>query len=381
MNPIRLLSLLFWWFPSSGSLFADGRAILCVSRRETIGTRELLSHPFRTVERARDAVRALRREGKPAMPATVYLRQGTYTLASTLTLLPEDGGSAAFPVSYRAYMKERPVISGGRVVDGWKELQRNGQRIWTVSLPDVKSGSLAFRQLWVDGNRRTRARHPNKGYLKIQAVPGVTEKTAWFEGSVSFQFVPGDVPTDWTLHRRRSDRDEPLGRVTSAGHTCRCAGATRSVLPGGRPSRLNQEITTTSRMSRKPWILRENGSWIAPPASSGTSLCPGRRSGRPVWSSLSSNKFCAWRVTPADGAVHRTCELPGDHFFAFRMESSGHAQLQAAIRHGGYRCRKGSRGWRFSAGCLRGPGCNLRSGSTQCDVRWVRDFSCRYVCN
>ena len=194
MNLIRHTALLLLF--SSVSVVAEGRDFFVSLRGsdENPGTRQ---RPFRTVERARDAVRALRRESTPCAPVTVYLRRGTYSLASPLVFLPEDGGQADCPVTYRAYQKENVVISGGRTVTGWKESRRGGQRIWSVSLP--ASGKPVLHQLWVNGVRRTRARHPNTGYLKVLAVPGVTEKTPWTEGSTSFQFSPRDIPSDWVF--------------------------------------------------------------------------------------------------------------------------------------------------------------------------------------
>ncbi|RPH30507.1 right-handed parallel beta-helix repeat-containing protein, partial [bacterium] len=224
MNPLRLPLLLSLLMLISTAVFAGGKEFY-VSPRGSDENAGTLKRPFRTLEHARDAVRALRHEGRLALPATVYLRQGIYTLAAPFSLLPEDGGSAACPVTYRAYKKERPVISGGKVITGWKESQNDGRRAWSVSLPDVKSGQLFFHQLWVDGARRTRARHPNTGYLKIHAVPGVTEKTVWSDGNVSFQFAPGDIPATWTfgdaeaiVMSRWVESRLPVARVDSQEH-------------------------------------------------------------------------------------------------------------------------------------------------------------------
>ncbi len=198
MNPARLALLMFVTMLSSVPVRA-GEKEFFVSPRGSDDHAGSLNQPFRTLERARDAARALHREGKPTVPVTIYLREGTYTLAAPLTLLPEDGGSAACPAAYRAYRNEHPILSGGRLVIGWKESQHEGRRIWSVSLPEVRSGQSFFHQLWVDGTRRTMARHPNTGYLKVVAVPGVTEKTAWMDGSTSFQFSPEDLPASWTF--------------------------------------------------------------------------------------------------------------------------------------------------------------------------------------
>ena len=74
--------------------------------------------PWRTLEGARDAVRAWRK----AQPAgateavTLWLHGGTYPLARTFELMGEDGGTAAAPVTYAAWQNETVRISGGREV-------------------------------------------------------------------------------------------------------------------------------------------------------------------------------------------------------------------------------------------------------------------------
>jgi hypothetical protein len=197
-NNVRLFLVLALLMLSSSLLLARDREFY-VSLRGNDSNVGTLKHPFRTLEGARDAVRTLRHGDKPSVPVTVYLRQGTYTLSRPLSFSSEDGGSAACPVTYRAYPKEQPVISGGKIIKGWKESRRNGKRVWSVSLPEVKSGQMSFHQIWVDGKRSARARHPNKGYLKIRAVPGVTEKTTWMDGSTCFQYSASDVPASWSF--------------------------------------------------------------------------------------------------------------------------------------------------------------------------------------
>ena len=99
--------------------------------------------PFRTVERARDAVRALAAKAKPADAGDRVPQTGVrITLARTPDPPPGRWGQVRpVPVTYRAYKKEHLVISGGRVVTGWKESRRGGRRIWSASLRDVAIGT------------------------------------------------------------------------------------------------------------------------------------------------------------------------------------------------------------------------------------------------
>lgn len=78
--------------------------------------------PFATLQRARDAVRELKRQqgGTLKQPVTVSVRRGTYFLAEPLVFTPEDSGGANAPVTYAAYQKEKPVISGGRKLGNWE---------------------------------------------------------------------------------------------------------------------------------------------------------------------------------------------------------------------------------------------------------------------
>jgi len=70
--------------------------------------------PFATLTRARDAIRALKGNGGLRQPLKVLVRGGTYYMPETVTLGPEDSGTASFPITYMAYAGEKPVLSGGR---------------------------------------------------------------------------------------------------------------------------------------------------------------------------------------------------------------------------------------------------------------------------
>ncbi len=115
--------------------------------------------PFRTLERARDAIRALKQKEGLNHPVTVLVRGGTYYLERPLVLGPEDSGSADCPITYKAYPGERVVISGGRRIPGpWRT---DDGKIFYTRLPDVQAGKWYFRQLRVGDERQTRARYPN----------------------------------------------------------------------------------------------------------------------------------------------------------------------------------------------------------------------------
>jgi hypothetical protein len=140
--------------------------------------------PFATLTRARDAVRAAKRTEKT--PINVMLRGGTYSLTEPVLFGLEDSGTADRPVTYMAFPGEKPLISGGKVITGWK---RGPKELWTVEIPDVKQGKWYFRQLFINGARRERARLPAKGQypVKGRAEPHLR----------SFEFAPGQIDPKW----------------------------------------------------------------------------------------------------------------------------------------------------------------------------------------
>ena len=140
--------------------------------------------PFATIQRARKAVRASEKS------CTVLVREGTYELTSPLLFTPEDSNS-----TYAGYPGEKPVISGGKRITGW---EKSDDGLWTTnvalsSLPQAPStghqapGTLTyFRDLYVNGQRRSRARLPKEGFFHVAESLGADIKNA-------FRYAEGDV--------------------------------------------------------------------------------------------------------------------------------------------------------------------------------------------
>lgn len=104
--------------------------------------------PFQTLERARDAVRALKqREG-----ADIVIHGGTYVLKQALTLTPADSGTSNQPVRYIAAKGETPIITSARAIKGWQPLAKHGDAGVTTNLwvADVPKG-WRFHFLYADG--------------------------------------------------------------------------------------------------------------------------------------------------------------------------------------------------------------------------------------
>lgn len=143
--------------------------------------------PFATLARARDAVRPLIAAGL-TQPVTVLIRGGVYRITQPVVFGLEDSGTDTLSVTYAAYPNEQPIISGGRPITGWSA-EPNGT--WSVILPEVAAGTWTFRELFVNGQRRQRARHPNAGFVRVaSAAPNQR---------LAFTFYESDLPTDTNL--------------------------------------------------------------------------------------------------------------------------------------------------------------------------------------
>lgn len=137
--------------------------------------REATDGPFATIERARDAVRELKEESSLNFPVLIMVREGTYYFKRPFVLKPQDSGTEEQPIVYAAFPGEAPVLSGGKRIEGWTPTSGD---LWQTEVPEAKSGKWLFRQLFVNGHRRTRARLPlNGGYYTIvdPVVPGVSD--------------------------------------------------------------------------------------------------------------------------------------------------------------------------------------------------------------
>ncbi|MBN2505274.1 MAG: right-handed parallel beta-helix repeat-containing protein [Verrucomicrobia bacterium] len=151
--------------------------------------------PFATLGRARDAVRAwTRAPGRaPGDVAIVGIQGGHYFLGEPVRFTLEDSAPARGRIRYVGVGERRPVFSGGRRITGWKAASLNGRAVWAAELSEVREGRWYFRQLWVNGERRPRARHPNRGYLAVESIPEAKAGVAWSEGQAQFRFKAADL--------------------------------------------------------------------------------------------------------------------------------------------------------------------------------------------
>ena len=185
--------------------------------------------PFASLEKAQQAVRELRRTGLK-QPVTVFLRGGTYYLPRPLTFTPQDSGTKDYPITYKAYPGEKPIISGGSVIKGnW---QRQGN-IYRLNLPKVKAGWF-FRTLRVDNDWATRSRYPKlsnneaENWLFAQSPAAVPLKQGNFEANIGRIHHRGDRLTwnitvaksaRYKIWMRYSNHMKPYGLENMSGRT------------------------------------------------------------------------------------------------------------------------------------------------------------------
>jgi hypothetical protein len=150
--------------------------------------------PFATIQRARDEIRKLKHLGLLTGPTTVYLRGGTYRIEKTLTFTPEDSGTEQAPITYAASVGQQPTISGGRPIAAW---QKGSGALWQATIPEVQRGQWYFHQLFFNGQRRTRARTPNQGYLYTEGILAPFNRNNWSDPKIlakrGFRFRNSDI--------------------------------------------------------------------------------------------------------------------------------------------------------------------------------------------
>ena len=92
--------------------------------------------PFKTLEKARDKVRAILASGKQTADIVVYIHGGTYYLDQTLYLKIRIQVKTAIKSSIKPIREKHPIISGGREITGWESVgngvyQSAGRQIWS----------------------------------------------------------------------------------------------------------------------------------------------------------------------------------------------------------------------------------------------------------
>jgi len=171
--------------------------------------------PFFTIERARDAVRALKQAGPlPTGGVKVVLRGGRYALKKTLELTAEDSGTAEAPVVYAAQPGEKVFLTGGVRVPAFEPvsdpaiLERvSPEARGPMVQADLKALGIAEFgapndggvEVFFQNKAMTLARWPNEGFVNIKdlSVPD-DHQIHGIPGSRTGKFIyDGDRPSRW----------------------------------------------------------------------------------------------------------------------------------------------------------------------------------------
>ncbi|MDX9981281.1 MAG: right-handed parallel beta-helix repeat-containing protein [Lentisphaeria bacterium] len=195
---------------SRWSILGSSLLALNVSGATMIAVPPPPAGPSNLLAEVRDQVRAIRRE-RPDEAAEVVLPPGTYVLAEPLRFGPEDSGTAAAPVVWRAATPGTVRILAGREVGDFRPVTDPVllERLPAEARPHVRVADLRAQgitdygtmsggfgrdgstglEVFVDDRPTTIARYPNEGFIKISELAGPTEtriretvgcKEGWF---------------------------------------------------------------------------------------------------------------------------------------------------------------------------------------------------------
>ncbi len=140
--------------------------------------------PLETVRAGLGRARELR---GPDSSVRIRLEDGTYTLDKPLLLEPADSGADnPHSLLIEAIHPGQAILSGGRRITGWKRAASSppGLVLWEANIPEVREGKWYFRELFVNGERKQRARSPNTGFFHIDgASPQEKPAKIHFQGT------------------------------------------------------------------------------------------------------------------------------------------------------------------------------------------------------
>ena len=193
------------------------------SGKLSLPNRKKTDGPFATLDRARDAIRKLKKEGGlPKGGVTVEVRRGVYELSKTFELTAEDSGSEGAPVLYRARPGDAVHLLGGRLVTGWHRVvdpvvlnRLDASARGMVYQADLKSQGITDygkvgggfglsggpgMELFYNDEPMNVSRWPNAGFTRIVDVLNLDPvDVRGTKGDKTGKFIyDGDRPNRWT---------------------------------------------------------------------------------------------------------------------------------------------------------------------------------------
>ncbi|NND06521.1 MAG: right-handed parallel beta-helix repeat-containing protein [Saprospiraceae bacterium] len=157
------------------------------------------SEPLASVKRAIELAADMLTEDD-ARAVTIKVSAGIHQITSELELSSDQLPLDKNQLSFEGDTKGGTILSGGIVIDDWKK--GNDGLYWS----DVPAPIMNVRELFIDDRRATRARHPNKDYLRAAQV-GADKRTHIFYSEGDFPIPKETSQTelillhDWSISR------------------------------------------------------------------------------------------------------------------------------------------------------------------------------------
>ena len=292
--------------------------------------------PVATLTQARDMIRQWKKAGPLTEPVRVILADGVYPIAEPLVLTPEDSGTETCPITYESANGTKAIISGGRVIGGFKPA---GNGIWQTQVPEVAAGKWYFEQLIVDGQRAVRAKTPNQfyDYLGETSEVPVEGQLDRFRRTTevrpkSLELLKGlseaelqDVTLvafhKWCISRRfLSEIDADAGKVITIGEKL------KSYSGWPNNTRFHLENFKAALDTPGEWFLGRDGTLFYMPL-------PGQDMAKAEAIAPVARKFVVIQGMPEEGKFVEHVAFKGLSFQhnAYRLPKSGYAPYQAAF--------------------------------------------------
>jgi hypothetical protein len=219
--PMRVLFIALWLAPAA---LAAEFWVATNGVDSNPGTR---SKPFATLERAREAVRLLKRDARLSRgEVKIYLRGGDYFRTNAFELTTADSGTAQAPIIWRVWTDERVRLVGGRSLTGFTPVSdpsvlkrlaepARGQvvqvdlgKLGIREFGEMKSRGFfrpsapAHCELFFEHQPMTLARWPNQGeFEQIAGYPAASDQLDDHGGNLGGLpggfFYAGDRPRRW----------------------------------------------------------------------------------------------------------------------------------------------------------------------------------------